>query len=68
MSKSDIFKQLGEGAFGKAELAKDKKDGTIVIIKTVKLEFWKRMRIQGKNLLVKEIPNLKFIRIINLRI
>ena len=38
MSKSDIFKQLGEGAFGKAELAKDKKDGTIVVIETVNLE------------------------------
>ena len=38
MSKSDIFKQLGEGASLKAELAKDKKDATIVVIETVNLE------------------------------
>lgn len=38
MSKSDIFKQLGEGASLKAELAKDKKDGTNVVIVTVNLE------------------------------
>ena len=33
----DVIKLLGEGAFGKAELAKDKKDGKIVVIKTVNL-------------------------------
>ena len=38
LSKYDIFKELGEGAFGKAELAKDKEDGTIVVIKTVNLD------------------------------
>ena len=38
MSKSDIFKQIGEGASLKAELSKYKKDGTIVVIVTVNLE------------------------------
>ena len=37
LSKYEIFKLLGEGAFGKAELAKNKEDGTIVVIKTVNL-------------------------------
>ena len=38
LSKYEIFKELGEGAFGKAELAKDKDDGTVVVIKTVNLD------------------------------
>jgi serine/threonine protein kinase len=38
LSKYQIFKELGEGAFGKAELAKDKEDGTVVVIKTVNLD------------------------------
>ena len=38
LSKYKIIKLLGEGAFGQAKLAKDKEDGTIVVIKTVNLE------------------------------
>ena len=38
LSKYEVFKQLGEGAFGKAELAKNKEDGTLVVIKTVNLD------------------------------
>ena len=38
LSKYEVFKQLGEGAFGKAELAKNKEEGTLVVIKTVNLD------------------------------
>ena len=38
LSNYDIIKTLGEGAFGQALLAKDKKDGAKVVIKIVNLD------------------------------
>ena len=38
LSKYEKIKELGEGAFGHATLAKDKETGTMVVIKTVNLD------------------------------
>lgn len=38
MDKYDILEQIGEGAYGRIYRARDKEDGKIVVLKTVRLE------------------------------